>query len=82
MSQFGAGVYLMSSMADDDDGWTAPLVFAEHCNPNVDDFDAEISVAAYGRLETVELVPLAKAQRVAEMARQDARDHIVIVRSA
>ena len=36
-SQYGAGVYLMCSMANDDGEWMTRLVFAEHCNPDATD---------------------------------------------
>ena len=37
-SQFGAGVYLMSSLVDGEDDWTGRLVFAELCNPSEADY--------------------------------------------
>lgn len=62
-SQFGAGVYLMSSMVSVEGDWTGGLVFADHCNPNAPDYREEIEVAAYGDEETAELIPLPGVER-------------------
>ena len=57
-------------------------MFAEHCNPNANDFDPEIGVAAYGELETAELIPIDKVERVVETARGSSSERIVIQRLA
>ena len=81
-SQYGAGVHLMSSMVSGDGEWTSRIVFAEQCNPNANDFDPEIGVAAYGELETAELIPIDKVERVVVTARGSNSGHVVIQRSA
>lgn len=69
-------------MVDYDGEWTSRIVFTEQCNPNANDFDPEIGVAAYGKLETAELIPIDKVERVVETARSSSNKHIVIQRSA
>lgn len=81
-SQYGEGVYLMSSMADDDDEWTARLVFAEHSNPNAADYRAEVAVAAYGEEETAELIPLATIERMAATIRDAKQEFLIVSRTA
>ena len=54
-SQYGTGIYLMSSMVGDENDWTARIVFADYCNPNQADYFEEIAVEAYGAEETAAL---------------------------
>ena len=81
-SQYGAGVYLMSSMADDDDAWTARLVFAEQCNPNAEDYREEVAVAAYGDEETAELIPLGTIESLALATKAAKQDYLSVSRTA
>ena len=76
-SQFGAGVYLMSSMVGYEGDWTADLVFAEHCNKRTGLPFEEIAVAAYGDEETAELIPLPGVERSIAAARE--AGHIVLI---
>ena len=79
-SQYGAGVYLMSVMQDSE--WTSRIVFAEHCNPNADDFLDEIAEAAYGTEETAELIPLDKLECNLAVAKRSGQTHLTVTRTA
>ena len=79
-SQYGAGVYLMTGMFDEE--WTSRLVFAKYCDPNADDFLDEIATAAYGTEETAELIPLETVERCLVAAQHHVQTHISIARTA
>ena len=67
-SQYGSGIYLMSSLVHDENIWTPRVVFARYCNPNGADYFEKIAVAAYGTEEEAELLPLATAERIVKAA--------------
>ena len=79
-SQYGARVYLMSSMKGSE--WTSRIVFAENCNPDADDFNDEFAFAAYGTEETVELIPLDKLECCVATAKESGREYLTVTRYA
>jgi hypothetical protein len=81
-SQFGAGVYLMSSLVDGEDDWTGRLVFAELCNPSEADYVEGVAGGAYGDEEAAELIPLVTPDRLVAWAKNAGRDVLAVVRNS
>ena len=70
----------MSSMKDNE--WTSRIVFAEHCNPDADDFLDEIAAAAYGTEQTAELIPLDKLECCVATAIESGQEYLTVTRDA